>query len=60
MTTWPWNSRDTAVICRRECCGKPYTQHEPGGGPCKARDCKGFQWVNPESAPGENQGYARS
>ena len=51
MTAWPWNSGRAAVTCRR--CGAGYTEHEPGGGPCREHDCEGFLWVDPEPAPGE-------
>lgn len=46
MSTWPRNSRRTAVPCNR--CGALYTEHEPGGGPCPAHECEGFQWIDPE------------
>lgn len=59
------------VDCRRPGCGDYYTDHQDGGeclaGP-NARDgrggdecsCPGFQWVDPQPAPGENAGYARA
>lgn len=29
-------------------CGAGYLEHEPGGGPCEAHECEGFQWIDPQ------------
>jgi len=39
------------VVCRREGCGRPYTEHQRYGGACPDTDCPGFLWIAPNGPP---------
>jgi hypothetical protein len=39
------------VTCRREGCGRTYSEHQRYGGGCPDTGCPGFLWIVPHGPP---------